>query len=309
MKKPSSLIVIFIALSILYVVFTLITPSDANVLRRYQISDTRAHVLSLTFAIPMVIIWLVSLFGYLRFTNYAYNIGASKDGKALLRLADGLLLLALSLPISTTFNTVLLYFTRSDPNMVPTTTILKNYITLAITLLAFYVLHDGAKKLHGILKKSSQLISFENLLSAWFIIVSGLYAYLTISNPAREHQSSSAALATAYYLPDFLLITTIILPYVAVWFLGISSFGYIYNYGLNVKGTLYRKAIRIVANGIAVVLLSFMAIRFLVAETGWLNGQSLQGLLTILYLLVAGIAAGFVMIALGSNRLKKIEEA
>lgn len=133
------------------------------------------------------------------------------------------------------------------------------------------------------------------------------YCYVTLTNPARQFPPSSGIKA-AYYLPDWLLVTTIIIPYLFVWFYGMRAAAHLAFYRKNVSGVVYKQALGYLAVGLGTVIVSSMALRFLVSLTTLLNSLSLKILLILLYALIFVIASGYIFIAVGAKKLKRIEE-
>lgn len=300
----------FIGLAILYAALTVFLPPDANTLTKYNLSTPGAKILSLSVVIPYIIIWFTALYGSLKFKHYADTIVDNQDGKACTTIANGLLVLALSMPVSALVSNSNLYFSRKHPGYLPAATIINNYVNLILVLAAFYIIYRGAKQLAKVLKNyvahASDLAS--EALPLIFILGTVAYSYLTLTNPARQHPAGSAKQA-AYYLPDWLLLVTIVIPYILVLFFGLSAVWYMRLYSARVPGILYKRALRYVLGGIFVAVLSVMTLRILVSMTAWFESQTLKLILAILYLLLIFIGIGYWLIAKGAKKLTKIEEA
>src|SRR4051812_4705150 len=91
---------LFVAFSVLYVVQSSVLSQDRMALQRYNLSDAQGALLSLTVALPYIIIWFIALVGYLRLKTYARTIADSKDGAAFNLICAGLLGLTVWLPLS-----------------------------------------------------------------------------------------------------------------------------------------------------------------------------------------------------------------
>jgi hypothetical protein len=82
----------------------------------------------------------------------------------------------------------------------------------------------------------------------------------------------------------------------------------LYTYQRRVKGAIYRSSLIYVAVGIAAVVMSSIAVRFLATISNQLNRLKLTPVLFIIYGLLVLIAIGFLSIAWGAKKLRRIEE-
>jgi hypothetical protein len=276
-------------------------------LSKYNISAAEARVLGLTVILPLIGIWFIAAYGYVRLRKYAENIIESKDGKAMSRIADGIFVLALWLPIVTIISNLTSYYGRTHSNAQPAMVIVNNYLNLIFLLVAFLFIYSGTNQLPDIKK---MLIS-RRLSRAWwfvaFIAVSGLFTYFTLANPARSEATPDVAVAT-YYLSDPLILLSIILPYIILLYFGFRSAAILRAYTVKVSGKFYRSALIYLTNGILISVLAIISIRILSSFTAWFNDRSLQVILGIIYLLLIGIALGFLLIARGAKRLHELEK-
>jgi hypothetical protein len=92
---------IYLLLTVIYVVESLVRPVDKAAMSRYHLSSSGAHAVVIGVILPYVIIWLVALVGCLRLRSYANSLGDSKDGKAFRTIGTGIAWFTLWLPIST----------------------------------------------------------------------------------------------------------------------------------------------------------------------------------------------------------------
>lgn len=282
------------------------TPSE-TAKNRYNLSESEIKALNLTVVIPFILIWSAAVYGYKCMRAYSEKIIASKDGKALVQITDGLLILALWLPISAVVSSASRYAYRNNPDLTSTLVIITNYVNLILVLAAFYVIYLGAKKLPGLLKDYNKGLSSQTIFWPIFAVVSAGFAYLTLTNPARQYPTDKVEFAT-YYLPDWLIVTTIVIPYIFVLYFGMRSVAHIFNFARKAPGTIYKAALRYIATGILLSVISLMTLRMLGSLTAWFEKQDLKAILAILYLLLILIGAGYVFIAKGAKKLQKIEE-
>lgn len=308
LKKPDPHYIWLAILAFFYLLLTFITPPNGASLTKYSLSPTQARLISLSVVAPILLIWLVAFYGFIRFKNYAESIKDTKDGVQLLGVARGLMYLAFTLPVTSVASSAANYISAMRHDLTPKTVIFNNYIAIILLLMAFYVIYKGAMGLFSTLKKRPSLHSPRDILALLvFISLSVFFIYSTLTSTNRQFPISPTTKAT-YYLPDWLLIISILIPYVMMWYFGISAAYYIQLYRKKVSGIIYKKSLGYLSGGIVTVIASFIFIRFLNSWASHLGTLSLKILLLVLYILVLNIAIGFVLIAVGANKLKKIEE-
>ncbi|HSX24250.1 MAG TPA: hypothetical protein VLE74_04070 [Candidatus Saccharimonadales bacterium] len=295
------------ALGVTYAALAILIPPDANALLKYNLSETQARLITLTWILPYIGVWFAAFYGYIRCKAYAALIAKSADGQALSLVGDGLMWLAISLPVTAILSSILTYMARRMPSWQAPTTVVSNYVTLLFLIAGFLIIYKGTSSLTKIVKKKPQS-GWERLATVAFIVFSISYIYLTLSNPARQFATADSGGRAAYYLPDFLLVTTIIMPYLLVWYWGFRSAYQLHLYQKNVRGVVYKSSLKLFAEGIAAVILSLMSIRVLVSVTTLLSTLTLKLILVLLYALLLMISVGYILIALGAKKLQKIEE-
>ncbi len=303
--KNKFLSVLFAVFSTVYLLQSLLTEPDKASLAKYHISSGQAVGLLLTIAIPYVVIWLVALGGYLRLQDYVQSIIKGKDGAAFAVIAKGILLLTLWLPLSAILANFLSRYYHVHPAATANAVRLDNYANLAILLPAFWLINHGAHKLLKVAKQPSY--QFPQKIVIAFISLSALYVLIALSDPAREAPTQAVAAAT-YYLPDWAIVTTIIIPRLIMWFLGIQAIYLMYLYRQKIKGALYRDALKSLSQGLAWVIGTTIVLRLFQSVSTQLVNFNLGAILLILYGLLTIIAIGYSLIAKGAKSLQHIEE-
>ncbi len=297
---------IWAASGVVYALLTVLLPPNASSLIKYHISSGQARLISLSFVLPYIAIWFAAFYGYVQCKAYAALIENKKDGKAFKVIGDGLMYLALGLPVGAISGNVLNQIKSHQPSFAVAAAIISNYIGLAVIFAAFFVIRRGTNMLATTLKKPSKSYAQYLLLIA-FVVFATAYTYTTFSNPARQFPTASSQQA-AYYLPDALLLFTIVIPYLLVWFWGFQAAYEIHLYRKEVQGIVYKDSLGLLAKGIVSVVVAFTFIRFLASLTTLLDTLALRVILAILYVFLFVIGAGYLMIAVGAKRMKKIEE-
>jgi hypothetical protein len=280
----------------------LLSPTDPAVLHKYSITAGSARLLNLTVVVPIIAIWVTAFYGYTALKRYATSVSRSTEGAPFNIIANGLLVLVMSLPLVASASAILTYIALRDPRLVPATTIIRNYLNVASAVLAFFLIGKGAEALAKLVKRKTTSLDNQNW-TVGFIIVSSLFSWLVMSrHPAASGHES------IYYLPDWLVIITIVIPYLYVWYRGTMAAYCIYFYQKNVKGQLYKRALSFCSAGIAMVIATSVFIQLLTVFTARLNRLNLTPILLIIYVLICTYAIGYALIAKGAKKLKTFEE-
>ena len=79
-------------------------------------------------------------------------------------------------------------------------------------------------------------------------------------------------------------------------------------YSRRAPGTLYRKTWNLLAIGIASIIIMQIVIQYTTTLSSQFDEFKLLRLLLTIYVLLAMLSVGYLLIALGAKRLKKIEE-
>ena len=138
------------------------------------------------------------------------------------------------------------------------------------------------------------------------ILLSIPYIYLVLQNPLRS-QSVSPGLTSTYNLPDVLIFSTIVLPYIISWLLGLLALTNMTVFGKETKGIFYKNALKIFYNGFWIIIILAIALQYLTQFSLFFSNATLSIILFIIYLILLADIVGFISMALGANRLSKIE--
>jgi hypothetical protein len=301
-KKLTGLFIVF---SIAYLLLSILLPLDKASLAKYHLTSGSAAALTFTVTIPYLVIWFIALVGYLRLKAYTEAIGDGKDGEAFAMISKGILCLSLWLPVSALIGSATTGYFHANHSSTPLMINLNNYANLIILFPAFLLVNLGSKKLLTIIRKPEAALP--QTIMMVFIGFSALYVFLVLRDPARQFPTHSVSTAS-YYLPDWLIVTTIIIPRLITWFLGVQAIHNIYLYRNKIKGLIYKDALKSLANGIGGVVLTVVVLRCFQSLSSQLNQLSLSLILLIVYLLLILISIGYILIAKGAKSLQKIEE-
>lgn len=302
----SKVVMGFVLLAFIYIGQTLFLPKDQATLERYNLSTTQLNLLLITIIIPYLVIWFIALGGYLGLRAYAASIRKSRDGVALSTISLGLLFLVSWMPLSAVFGAQTDYMERSNHGLTPTMVIINNYFNLIIMAAAFYFLYKGSLRLLGIVKKAVAP-GLPQWLILPYIALAALYVFLVLNDAARQTPTTSVNIAS-YYLPDWLIVTTIIIPRLIIWFWGLHAIYNVATYQLKVKGSIYKEALNDTAKGLSWVIVAAIVLRCFQSLSVQLSELTLGFILLIVYALLVLMSIGYILISRGAKNLKRIEE-
>jgi len=303
-KKYILLLVVFLAI---YIGLSYMTPLNEATLAKYHLSATEARLLGITIIIPVVVIWYLAFLGFSKLKEYAKHIASDQDGKSLDTLASGLMVMAIGMPIVSIASEAVGYFSATRLDLVPKAVMVSNYLSIAVSLWAFTWIFKGAlglAKIPG--KKFSEVGSPLFILP--FAALSAVYVYFALTSSVKSLVATATTHGT-YYLPDWLIVSTVLVPLVFVWYLGLRSASFIAFYQKTVSGTIYKQGLNLLSLGVVAVVLSSIVEQVLTLLSSSLNSLSTKGILALIYALLALIGIGFLFIAQGANKLRKIEES
>jgi hypothetical protein len=213
---------------------------------------------------------------------------------------------ALWLPLSALINAtgglVLSHRPALDHTVIP----FENYANLVILIPAFVYIYLGARLLVLTVRGIVPVVSQRTTL--FFIAFSAFYSFITLEDAARRIPADPATPAS-YYMADWLIVLTIVIPRLLMWYLGVQGVQFIRQYRRKVPGVIYSSALQRLAIGLGVTTLMIILLRLLQSLMNPLSHLSLAVLFLLVYALFAGLAVGYVLIAKGARQLQRIEEA
>lgn len=291
--------------TVTYFFLSFVTPVNQATLDRFHISVAAVHFLQLTLLVPLVLIWFAAIYGYAHLKNYAGEIKKDPDGKGLNTIALGLGILAGGMIITGLIGEVISYFSATRLNLIPANVIINNYLSVILTLSSFWYVYKGSESLVKLIPKHDHHIR-RRIMLAVYAVLAAIYCVLALHNPQKRVKATYAAHGT-YYLPDVLIVLTVLLPYVVAWAFGILAAINLSHYRHNVKGHIYRQAIQYLGIGFSTVIGASILEQILSLFNASFQAASLNTVLMIIYVLLIIIGVGFLMIARGAKRLKQLE--
>lgn len=294
----------YLVLVLAYIVLNILLPVDHATLHRYHLSVTQYHELILGIILPLLVIWFTAFFGYERIRQYREAVQGSPEEPAFHHLTRGFGWLAWGLPITSIISVILNSIAVGTPWFKGPAVITDNYISLAVAVGAFHFISIGTHHFNHLAQRRRQSSIPPRVFIIFFIFLVVSYCFLISRSLARNHAGG----IDPYHLPDWIVMLTLVAPYLYAWFLGLWSTIEIGRYQTTVSGVLYKRALRYLASGIGVVILTYIAIQYISSASYRLTGMTLNSVLAIIYALLILYALGFILIASGAQKLKKIEE-
>ena len=292
----------FIAFSILaglYLFLNIVLPPNSPTIDAYNLSNTEYRVLVLLVGIPLVVVWFASFYGYALLMRYTEVLKRQQEAAAFYSIAYGLRLLAWGLPIIAIISTILGGIVHANIELADTALIIVHYLPVVVSVASFWFISNGSRKLTELSRTRPSHMA-TRLLFGMFIIVGVLFSYVTITTASHD--------SNPYHLPMWLILLTIIMPYLYAWFMGLYATYEIYLYSLKTKGVLYRRALSSLVTGIILTIITAVIFQYTQSDTLRLRRISFSWVFVGIYLLLTLYAAGFLLIARGAKRLKKFEE-
>lgn len=290
-----------------YLVTVIFFQPDSTLLSRYHLNDTQYRLLSLTVVIPVIAIWFGAFYSFVKLGNYVKKIENTPDGREFAWLYAGLVAFGLGLPLGSLISRLLTYGARQSIISQSFATIVGTHITLVFVLIGSILLVIGSWRLMSLVKKA-RVPHWQTLGAAVaLIILSIIYGYAALHNPLR--QTTGQPLTTAAYaMPDWLIFTTIVLPYIVAWACGFYTTLWLHTYHHHVNGKIYRRALKRLNTGVFIVIFASVLVRLLTNMPTNIADWGLRTMLLLLYALLFIIAVGYVLIALGAKGLSRLEE-
>ncbi|MBC7708361.1 hypothetical protein H7Y63_03995 [Polaromonas sp.] len=287
-----------------YILLAMVLPANKVAQSAYHLSSLQYHILLLLVILPVVGIWYAAFYGFTKLHDYAQAIQSSKEGEHFKDLARGCGWLAYGLPATAITSILVNSVANSYPRYHSTAVIINNYLHLILPLIAFTILSKCARNLTDQANLRLSLGRARSIIIL-FASLGVIYCYLIFENIDLISLASSN---NAYFLPVWLVVLSLVIPFLYSWFVGLLAAYEMVLFSQKSKGLLYRRSLRGLGYGIAAVIVSSCALQYvtsIVPRTGLL---SLSSVLVAIYAIQIIAAIGYTLIAISAVRLKRIEE-
>jgi hypothetical protein len=291
----------------LYAILVFLLPSNQALVKHYHLSPVAIRFLDITVVIPLILIWSTAYYGYSMTKKYASTIIEDKDGVEISKISNGIAVLAFGGPINSIISTITNYIAHLHGGFLPKATIINNYSSLTVAFVGFIIIGGGARGLADTVKLRTSYKSIQNLAVVVIILVT-IFTYL-IFHTLPQSLKLGISPKPSYYLPDDLLIFTIVIPYIYLWFIGGMAAMDLYGFYKKVKGIIYKQSMKYMAIGVSFLVVTYVVLQYLTTLSAKLYNLKLASLLLVVYPLLILISVGYVLVAIGSKKLNKIEES
>ena len=284
-----------------YCGITLLSPQDPATMSRYHISALSLNLLIISVSLPYLICWLFGISGWLHIYDFTQKRphGSERDGFT--KITYGLLALVASLIVPTLIRAVYVYISHDSTSA--GWNIFNNYMGIFFPLLSFLLMFMGSAQIASLITpRVSRAAKFTTVLFP-VALFSVFYLFMIFSNPTRQF-SMDPSVRPTYFLPDSMIIGTIILPVIATWFLGLLLVLNLEHYSHYSK-SINRSGLVNFFNGI-IIIVAITILTQVLASLG--NSRfanlNLGALLAIIYVFLGLMTFGFGLIAHGAKRLQ-----
>lgn len=289
---------------ILYLSLVLLLPANKIVMSNYNLSSGQYHMLLLFVVLPYIGIWFAAFHGYGTIRKYSNLIRNTPEGPNFQTLSNGFTWLAWSLPIAAVSSLLQNSYANSNAGFGGASIIVNDYLALLLPLIGFILIRKSSHRLLSAAKLSINK-SVASMIGAGFAVLGVAYCYLTYRH---LDLSSISNTNNPYNLPNWLVLTSLTIPFLASWFIGLIAAFEIFIYSKASTGLLYRRALMLLAFGVLAVIISLVVLEYLTVVSPHRGFLSLNYQLVITYAIRIFSAIGYVLIVVGAHRLKRIEE-
>jgi hypothetical protein len=297
----------YVAIIIVYLVFTFVPRPNPALLHLYHLDPSNYRLIIASVAIPLTAIWLIAFYGFAKLQRYADTIKHNKDGKPIALLAKGIMYLVFQLPAISAISAILNEIALNHPRFIPTSVILGHYIKLAPPLVAFLFINYGGRQLSEMVKQRPTQRAI-HIFSMIFIVVSAGFTYFAFNGLPARFSAMTTTGSNIFYLPHLLLFFTLIVPYIYMWFIGALAAYDIYLFQKKVQGILYQRSWSFMAGSLGWIIVVSIIYQYLTVLASHLTRLHVTAILLVVYALLILLAIGYVLMALGAKKLQKIEE-
>lgn len=292
-------------LAIVYLVSILLLPANTLTMKQYGWSAGEYHLVYFLVALPIVAVWLCAFYGYAVVREYATMLkDTAHTGRASVLAARGIGWLAYGVAIPNVVTTVLAIIADAHPGFHGAALIISNYVDVFIAVVAFSIFGIASRRL---LETSHAKLSAAGIrmLTVFFVMLGVAFCYLVLRHFDLQTPASAN---NPFHLPLWLMLLTIISPYMYAWFTGLLSAYELASIAAITPGILYRRALYLFIIGIMAVIASSILAQYVGAIAPRTGHFELNTRLYITFAVRLLAGFGFLLMAAGVQKLKKIEE-
>lgn len=293
--KHKSYYGLVLAIWAVYLALTLLTPltESTNV---FRISRQTMVLLQFSVTIPYLGVWLVALRGILVFDNFIRGLSDVEYVQGLRLMKTGLVLLFAAMLAGTLFG-AFAGLCRALETRVELATISMHYVNTVAYTAAFTSIFSGSRRLveSASSERDEARIRRTLVFSVWTAMTLVSLA-LFFTNQSRTSSIDPAVPAT-YFLPDEIVLSTVIVPTVVGWYFGLASIDKLVQISSSVRALLVKNYLRRASRGFAFLLLTaFILNLFQFVGTQRLVEFGLGRVLVVVYMFLVLQGLGFMLV-------------
>ncbi len=298
-----SMIAILIAL---YAYLTLCAPISRTTPPQFQLTTIYSIILKISFTALVGLTWFFGALAIRRGFVFAGKIKEEGFRKFLFDLSLGLSILVFGYMLATFVGQIRSY-NPDNLMVIRMVTIAVNYIYVLTQFFGFYFLYKGVS-----FYKTQQKIDAhsKNIVVGIVItlIIGSLWVWLIFTNTTRQ-VSTVMNINPSFFINDFLIVFTIIIPTLFGWFFGIMASLGLADLSIESPNIYFQKAFSKLVSGVWLLILSFVVLfGILSISVQRLLNLGLAGVLVIVYVFILIILWAYGYTALSLKNLEKSKE-
>jgi hypothetical protein len=154
------------------------------------------------------------------------------------------------------------------------------------------------------LQRALKIAGGDTLIKVMIVSVLALvYIFLIYTNPNRQ-EAINAVTPASYYLPDFFIATTLVIPVIAMWWFGFSA-AFLLSEVItrSINADQFKAQTKILYGIWAIIFTSILLQALLSLGAGRLMSIGLGPLLGIVYVFIVLQGVGYLFVSLGARQL------
>lgn len=304
MQKLSSTLKYYGILSVAYMLLVFLLPVNPVSLHDYKLTIASYRLLLFLVVLPLILIWFGAFYSYGRLREYSNAIADSPEGGDFAKLASGFTWLAWGSVLTAIISLILNAIPDTQHYTHGAILIITNYLSVLVPLIAFTYISNGTRSLN---ERSRITISNSGskLLILSFMLIGVAYCFVTFRHLSLHTITSTN---NAYYLPTWLIILSLVVPYLYSWFIALLAAYELYLYSKKIGGVFYQHAMRQLSYGVIAVIGSSIVVQYLRTATPRTGHLSLNVILLVINAVYILMGTGYIILSLGARQLRKIEE-
>lgn len=294
---------LYIILAILYLASGFILPTFNTARVAYDLTEGQYQLLLFIVRLPILAVWVLAFYAHRRLAHYTAAIKDAPESKHFAAINTGVGWIAWGLLVPAIISALFTGLAAISDNFRTLALITHIYMSVAVSVFAFSYICNGA---HRLAQDNNVQLTTKQIKTLVLILVTFgvLFCWLIAQRLTGGLWNSF----NAYYLPNILIWITVVIPQLYAWFIGLFAAVELISIARQTPGIIYRQALMNLAIGLVVAIVSLcmlMYLRSIIPRTGTLT---IGFALLAAYGIYALNAFGSILVALGANRLKKIEE-